>query len=113
MDNLAKLVLGLTYPFLLIGGMLNRLRGRDPLRLSKPAGQGYWVERPLTVAASEFLSEESSLEGHAHGGCGGLAARLIRWAAAAFAPSRRSGAQATRVMPGRDPELPDEVYTLW
>ena len=107
------LVLFLVYPLLVLGRLLNRLLGRDPLRLREPKDATCWIERAPDASLASYFSEGSEPEGRAHGGLGRMATIALGWVARRLAPPRRHPGQAFRALDDRDADIPDEVYTLW
>ena len=104
----ARLLLVLLYPLLLVAGLVDRLRGRDPLRLKEPPDLSCWVECPPPPPARTYFSAASAPGGASGAWLAGVFARAARL----FARSRGDGRGTPRpsVMPA---DVPDEVYTLW
>jgi hypothetical protein len=113
MKFLLQSILICLYPLLVFGGLLNRLRKRDPLRLREPPGETYWIERVPDVSRASYFLEVSEQEGKNHGGCGGLAAVILCWLSRRFAPPRKTSGEDFRATLDRERDIPDEVYTLW
>jgi hypothetical protein len=113
MGFLMKLILILLFPLLFVGRILNSLLRRDPLRVRKPKGTTYWIERGLEPSRTSYFSEASALEGSNHGGFGWLTTVALGWVARLVAPPRKSTGEDFRVAAERDQTIPDEVYTLW
>jgi hypothetical protein len=112
MQLLVKILLLLTFPLLLLARAVDAIRGRDPLQLREPRGT-CWIARTAVPSRPSYFSEASELEGRGHSGAGRLAAALLRRAARLFVPRRKASPDATSTLLGRDPHIPDEVYTLW
>lgn len=108
-----KLVLAVVYPVVLIGRLLNRFTGRDPLRLREPAVDSFWIPRATRQSAAEYFQESSSVEGSGHHGWGGPAAAILRRLARFTAPRRLQPGERYSAGADREQGIPDEIYTLW
>ena len=113
MESLTRVLLCALYPFLVIGRILNTLRGSDPLHLREPRGATCWIEHGSEAGRSSYFSEASASEGKGHGGSSRLAGTVLVWVARLFAPARKSTGEGYRAGAERDQEIPDEIYTLW
>ncbi|HEY6167023.1 MAG TPA: hypothetical protein VI454_03210 [Verrucomicrobiae bacterium] len=113
MDTLAKIILVLVYPLLLLARLLNALLGRDPLRLREPRGDSLWIARDVESDSASYFSEASAAEGRGHGGVGGLARAPLKILARLYAPPRSAPTGQYSAGADREQGIPDEVYTLW
>jgi hypothetical protein len=113
MELLTRSILVAVYPLLLLGHLLNRLLGCDPLRLREPRGATYWIERKNSNDQADYFSEAATQGGRGHAGFGWLAATVLRGAARLFAPPPADSGSVTMAAAERDQDIPDEVYTLW
>ncbi len=103
----------LLYPVLIVACVLNRLLGRDPLRLRKPEGNSYWKPRVTESDLAAYFSESSPAEGNDHGGFGWIALRPFCVMGQLFRPRDRAIERKTHATLDREQDIPDEVYTLW
>ncbi len=108
-----RIVLTALYPLVLLARCLNGLLGRDPLRLRRPAGDSYWIERGTEPDRAAYFCESSVAEGQGQGGWGGVAAAALMLLAKYCAPRRTDPDVADSPAIERDEAIPDEVYTLW
>ena len=113
MTRLTTVVLVVLYPLLLLARALNTLTGADPLRLKQPDAKSLWIARSANPVPASYFSPQSAIEGHGHGGSGGLARRALLVSARIFAPRRTATLTDRPVGYGRQNDIPDEVYTLW
>src|SRR5262245_66162155 len=91
MQTLSKIFIVITYPLLLVAWLVNRVLGRDRLRLDDvQGGASCWTERRAQPALQSYFSEESCSEGDREPSA---ARPLIRWLfgnAQLYRPSRRA-----------------------
>lgn len=115
MNLLAKALLVLLYPLVILARLVNALRGTDPLRLKgDPDAASFWIEREAEPSRASYFSEASETEGRRPAGAGRLVTALLRMVAKGFAPSKpREGVEASKPAVDREQGIPDEVYTLW
>lgn len=115
MNLIVKAALVVIYPLLMLGRLLNRLLGRDPLGLEPPPEDqaSFWIERGPAPSRASYFADRSENEGLNHGGFGHLAAGAISRLAAMLAPSSRTDGRKFHAAADRDKDIPDEVYTLW
>jgi hypothetical protein len=113
MQIATKCLLVLLYPLLVGAWLVNRLRGRDRLRLREPArGESCWIERRGRPDIASYFSESSRAEGGDAPSAARPLTRLLCRAARLYTP-RRQSAGAYKAAAEREQGIPDEVYTLW
>lgn len=110
---ITTLLLVLFYPVLLAARVLNRVLGRDPLRLREGPDGTLWIARDRQPDPASYFSEASAVEGRGHRGMGRVALRLLIWLSRAYAPRRGQPAGKFSTAADREQGIPDELYTLW
>src|SRR6266581_814253 len=115
MQIVTKTLLVVMYPLLLLAYLVNRLLGRDSLRLDDvPSRASCWIERRRTQPTIQsYFSEESCTEGGGEPGAPRLLARFLRAIARLYRPPRRGDEPIYKASAEREQGIPDEVYTLW
>jgi len=114
MQILTKTLLAAIYPLLLLAWVMNRLLGRDTLRLDDiPIGQSCWTERRAQPSIKSYFSEESCTEGGGQPSAARLLARFLHAIARLYRPPRRGAGSIYKASVEREQGIPDEVYTLW
>jgi hypothetical protein len=105
-------VLVLLYPLLVIARGVNALRGRDPLRRSRPGAGTLWVDRDAVSGDGGYFLETSPAEDRVRASAARLPESLLvslaRWCARPrVTPNEKFSAA------DREQGIPDEMYTLW
>jgi len=110
---MTTLLLTLLYPLLLIARGLNALRGRDPLRRSRPGAGTLWVDRDTTANDASYFSQVSPSERLVRASAAWLPESVLvalsRW----YAPPRLRPTEKFSAGADREQGIPDEMYTLW
>ncbi len=112
MHKRAKFLLAALYPLLVAAFALNRVLGKDPLRLRANVAGG-WIERRGEPDLASYFCEGSLSEGAGPWSAGRIVAAIIRFCARFFRPPEAARTGAYAAAAEREKRIPDEVYTLW
>jgi len=113
MSMIAKIVLVLLYPLLLLARLVNVVTRRDRLRLRRPQTKSFWLEREDESQSASYFSESSARTARESGGLAGVAKWLLKRVARYYLPRRAAPAEKYAAAADREQGIPDEVYTLW
>jgi hypothetical protein len=116
MDALTRILLSALYPLLMLAWLVNKLLGRNRLRLLNPPGNAsYWIERRNQPDTTSYFSEVSCCEGGDEASVVRHFTLLLRSIARLYARSRQDTYAGTIYTASDDREqpIPDEIYTLW
>jgi hypothetical protein len=109
-----KTLLLVIYPLLLLAWLMNRVLGRDRLRLHDfPSGESCWIERRSQPNTASYFSEESCAEGGGEPSVARPLIRLLRGIARLYKLPRGVSGAIYKESAEREQGIPDEVYTLW
>jgi hypothetical protein len=114
MQILTKTLLVATYSLLLLAWLVNRMLGRDRLRLHDiPSEESCWVERRGQPNTASYFAEASYAEGGTEPSAARALTHFMRVAARLYAPPRQGAGTVYKASADREQGIPDEVYTLW
>ena len=115
MHSRIRTLLVVLYPLLMLGWLVNRLLGRDRLRLDRPADASCWIERRRQPDTTSYFSEASCCEGDDEPSAARPLMLLLRSIARLYAPAVPDAHARTVYTSSADREqrIQDEVYTLW
>ena len=108
-----KALLVVIYPLLLLAGLVNRLRGRNHLRLREIPEQTFWIERRGQPGTASYFSELSCAQGGHEPTAARSLTRLFRMIGRLYTPPRQATGMIYKPSAEREKDIPDEIYTLW
>jgi hypothetical protein len=114
MQIVAKILLVVIYPLLVLAWLVNLLLGRDRLRLHNvPSQESCWIERRSQPSTASYFFEASCFEGGDEPSAARPLSRLLRGIARLYTPPRQAAGVVYEASADRKQGIPDEVYTLW
>lgn len=102
-----RIVIRAIYPLMMAANAVDRLAGRDPLRLRPSRAESYW--RPRRTAPDAAYFSESADTAPLHPSCARPLVRIF----VLVSRLRMRSRTAPGIVHDRNDDIPDEIYTLW